>query len=198
MTPQNDRLMTHNYDGIEEYDNPMPSWWTAIVVASVVFSLGYFFWYHAGGAGMSVADDYAAQAQELAERRAHDAFAQVGDGDVKAWLADTGLLDRGKAKYAEVCAVCHGALGEGKIGPNLTDGHFLHGASLSDLAKVVADGVAAKGMPTWSRALKPDDLKAVVAFAASLRGRNLPGKEPQGTPHVLGPAAASPTATRAP
>ena len=31
----------HSYDGIEEYDNPLPRWWFMLFVGTVVFALGY-------------------------------------------------------------------------------------------------------------------------------------------------------------
>ena len=50
----------HEYDGITEYDNPMPGWWKATFWATFVFSLGYLFHYVVAGKGESVAEAYAA------------------------------------------------------------------------------------------------------------------------------------------
>ena len=33
------RILDHDCDGIREYDNPMPFWWTAILWGSIVFSV---------------------------------------------------------------------------------------------------------------------------------------------------------------
>jgi len=35
----------HSYDGIEEYDNPLPRWWFLLCVATVIFALGYLALY---------------------------------------------------------------------------------------------------------------------------------------------------------
>ena len=35
------RLMAHDYDGIREYDNPLPGWWSAVFAATFVFA--WFF-----------------------------------------------------------------------------------------------------------------------------------------------------------
>jgi len=35
----------HSYDGIEEYDNPLPRWWFMLFVGTVVFALGYLALY---------------------------------------------------------------------------------------------------------------------------------------------------------
>ena len=36
-----DRLLDHDYDGIQEYDNPMPRWWLWIFWATIVFAVLY-------------------------------------------------------------------------------------------------------------------------------------------------------------
>ena len=43
-----DRLMSHGYDGIQEYDNPLPGWWVWIFWVTIVFSLGYWAYYQLG------------------------------------------------------------------------------------------------------------------------------------------------------
>ena len=43
VTPDEDRLLEHNYDGIQEFDNPMPRWWVWIFWATIVFSVLYLF-----------------------------------------------------------------------------------------------------------------------------------------------------------
>ena len=47
--------------------------------------------------------------------------------------------------------------------------------------RTVSDGVLEKGMPAWSRQLAPADLRQLVAYVGTLRGKNLPGKAPEGT-----------------
>src|SRR5690606_17572703 len=55
---EQDMLLEDEYDGILEYDNPRPAWWKNIFWGSFVFSLGYLFWFHLGGNGGSVQDEY--------------------------------------------------------------------------------------------------------------------------------------------
>ncbi len=42
-----DQLMDHSYDGIEEYDNPMPKWWLYLVLGGVVYA-AWYLGYHMG------------------------------------------------------------------------------------------------------------------------------------------------------
>ena len=38
-TMAHDQLLDHEYDGIQEYDNPCPGWWHAIFWLTVLFSV---------------------------------------------------------------------------------------------------------------------------------------------------------------
>ena len=41
--PEMDRLIEHSYDGIQEYDNPMPRWWVYSFWGTIIFSVLYMF-----------------------------------------------------------------------------------------------------------------------------------------------------------
>ena len=43
-----DELLDHEYDGIQEYDNPCPGWWHAIFWLTVLFSAAYFLFFQVG------------------------------------------------------------------------------------------------------------------------------------------------------
>lgn len=183
-------LLEHTYDGIQEYDNPMPRWWKITFWATAIFGFGYWLHYHWGGDGVSVAQAYAQEMRAVAASEAARALEsdEVTEESLAALLKDPAQLEIGQKKYAAVCAACHAAQGEGLIGPNLTDLYSLHGeGKLMDIYKVVSDGVVDKGMPAWARTMSSAELKGVVAYVGSLRGKNLPGKEPQGQAFVLSP-----------
>ncbi len=38
-----DRLLDHRYDDIQEYDNPLPGWWTLVLWATIVWGVAYWF-----------------------------------------------------------------------------------------------------------------------------------------------------------
>ncbi|HLV65068.1 MAG TPA: cbb3-type cytochrome c oxidase N-terminal domain-containing protein [Polyangiaceae bacterium] len=174
-------VLEHVYDGIQEYDNPLPRWWVLFFWGSFWFSVGYVLWYHVFDRGASVAESYEAEMQVVRAELARRALSErVSEESLSGLVQDSGTLEAGKAVYEARCLPCHGARGEGLIGPNLTDSHFIHGGSLLSIYEVVSKGVADKGMPAWSEQLRPEELKRVVAFVGSLKGQNLPGKAPEG------------------
>ena len=45
------------------------------------------------------------------------------------------------------CATCHGAAGQGGLGPNLLTGVFFHGSTDADLYRIVTEGIPGTAMP---------------------------------------------------
>lgn len=177
-----EKLMDHEYDGILEYDNPMPGWWKALFWATVAFSFGYVFWFHVAGRGTSVAREFEADVAAANAVAAQRAMREsVSEGALEKLMADAAMIESGAAVYDQRCKQCHADEGRGNIGPNLTDGYWIHGSgALMELHKTVSEGVLAKGMPAWNKQLTPSELKQVVAYVGTLRGKNLPGKPPEG------------------
>jgi len=182
--PQEAPILEHEYDGIKEYDNPLPRWWVWLWVGSMVFSVGYFFHYHVSHNGTSVADDYSQDMAEARELQAKQSLAEpVSEESLGKLMADPALMSDAKALFGMRCSPCHGDRAQGIIGPNLTDNSWIHGkGTLTDIYGVVDGGVAAKGMPAWGRMLTPIELRKVVAFVGTQRGKNVAGKAPEGTP----------------
>lgn len=179
------RVLGHAYDGIEEYDNPLPGWWVGLFVASIVFSLGYWVVYHGGGPGQSetvaYAEDLAAYNEQQAKRAARGG--KVDEALLARLARDPGVAAEMQPLFLAKCMPCHGAKGEGKIGPNLTDLHQIHGKQRVDIFQTIRDGVLAKGMIAWGKMLQPAELMKITAYVASLRGTFAAGgKAPQGEP----------------
>jgi cytochrome c oxidase cbb3-type subunit III len=183
--PDEDRLLDHNYDGIQEYDNPMPGWWVYIFYATIVFAALYFFNVPGIGTGKGRIANYErevaawkAQQDELAAKQPKF---EVTDASLLAMSRDPGTLAGGKAAFTTNCVPCHRADGGGMIGPNLTDDFWIHGGKPTDIERTIAQGVADKGMPTWSNVLKPEQIAAVAAYVLTLHGTHPANpKEPQG------------------
>lgn len=176
-------LTGHEYDGIAEYDNPMPTWWRRTFWATVVFSLGYFVHYQLTGNGPSVEQTYDLEMREHRELLAAQSLGNelTEDGLVKL-MNDPVLMKDARKVYVARCVQCHADRGQGNIGPNLTDDHWIYGsASLMDLHEIVSNGRPQKGMPAWARQLRPLELAQVAAYVGTLRNTNVPGRPPQGS-----------------
>lgn len=182
---EQDRLLDHAYDGIQEFDNPMPRWWVWIFWATIVFSLLY--WIDIGGymRGPGRIADYNTSIAE-AEKRFPKATGPADAAMLAALVKDQNALATGKTVFATNCAVCHRADGGGNIGPNLTDEYWLHGGTLPEIHKTIVEGVLTKGMPNWGKMLPPDQVNAVTAYVASLYDSHPANpKAPQGD-HIEG------------
>jgi cytochrome c oxidase cbb3-type subunit 3 len=177
-----DRLVGHAYDGIQEYDNPLPGWWVWIFVATIVFSAAYWGYYQLGP-GSSVVAEYEAEARIASERAAALAAREGAQSDetIVAVARDAGVMAKAKEAFVARCAVCHGPQGQGLIGPNLTDEYWLHGGRPTDIFRIISDGEVEKGMVPWKGVLAPQEIRALAAYIGTLRGSNPPNpKPPQG------------------
>ena len=187
MADSHDELMDHSYDGIQEYDNPLPRWWVWLLYGTIIFSAAYIP-YYAIGWGPSSAEEYDQEIAAAKGRAAPAGGQGTAGGQSPAAAAIPSLesnpeaIAAGKGIYSANCSPCHGAEGQGGIGPNLTDGHWLHGQTHKDIVNVVTQGVPAKGMIAWKATLNPQRIQQVAAFVGSLKGSNPPNpKAPQGT-----------------
>jgi cytochrome c oxidase cbb3-type subunit 3 len=191
MAAYEDKVL-HELDGIKEYDNPMPGWLMAIWWGSLIFSAAYLVFYALSFGEPTMESEYRGTAQtELAAIQAHfDANPLVPPSpqNLLAGAKDTAVLDAGAARFTKSCAACHGGQAQGLIGPNLTDDRWIHGGSVEQVFQSVAKGWPAKGMPPWGRAMKPEELAAVVSYVRSLQGTNPPGAKPaEGDPFAAEP-----------
>lgn len=180
---EGDITLDHNYDGIKELDNHLPPWWVNMFILTVIWSVGYMWYYHWGGNGPDQAEQYQqdveAAKKELAIALAGKANA-VDESNVTA-LTDASALGEGELIYKNSCAACHGQKGEGTVGPNFTDEYWIHGGGIKNIFKTVKYGVPDKGMISWSAQLKPADMQKVSSYILTLQGTNPPNpKAPQG------------------
>ncbi len=184
--PGQDVETNHEYDGIREFDNPLPRWWLWTFYATIVFSFGYWFYYHTSQTGDSQMAAYqkeVAEAQKEEDKRMAALEAQgkgVTDDQLLALSKDTAAVERGAAVFKQNCLACHGAEGQGQVGPNLTDNYYLHGAKPKDSYQVISAGILEKGMPAWKTVLGATKVQEVTAFVLTLRGKNIAGKAAQG------------------
>lgn len=173
----------HQVDGIVELNHPAPMWWQAIFYISIVWGVGYG-WYYLFGGGPTLKEELAANLQQIETQRLSQS--KTGGGDeqdrLRAYFKDSNHMNQGRVAFQKTCASCHAADGGGGIGPNLTDKNWIHGdGSIDAIYKVVVEGVAEKGMPPWGPVLKPEELLEIAAYVRSLRGhKTAQPKAPQG------------------
>ncbi|MEL5993809.1 cbb3-type cytochrome c oxidase N-terminal domain-containing protein [Hymenobacter segetis] len=175
-----DELLDHNYDGIHEFDNDLPPWWKYGFYATIVFAISYVTYYHVLKTGQLQGAEYAAEMQQAALL-----IAATPDDPNQLTTYQPLLvpaeLSSGKSIFATNCAPCHGASGEGKVGPNLTDEFWLHGGEVNHVYKTIKFGVNGKGMVAWKGKLSGKQILQVASYVLSLQGtKPANAKPPQG------------------
>lgn len=179
-------IQGHRYDGIKEYDNPMPGWWVWLFWATGVFAVVYVVGITFGGFIDTYEEDLAQSQAELAEIRqayleANPVF-QADAASLAEAIENEMMAEAGAQHYASYCAACHGDAGQGVIGPNLADNYWVHGGTPVDVYNVITNGVIEKGMAAWQGALTPEERAELVAYIyADLQGTDPAGaKAPEG------------------
>lgn len=175
-------LLDHNYDGIHELDNPLPSWWKFTFYIGIAFAVFYFILYQIMGAPTLREEfnkEYAAivSLQEKFNKE-HGSFDPV---KYEAIVKADGVK-KGEEIFNTNCVPCHKEKGIGDIGPNLTDEYWLWAKGTPEtIYPVVFNGVPQNGMPTWSQTLSNDEIYQVVSYVQTLHNTHQPGgKAPQG------------------
>lgn len=181
MAKREERLLDHEYDGIREYDNPTPGWWHFLFLGTVLFSLVYTSFWHGSELAWTPYDSLASDKKDYYGRL----FAALGtlqpdEPTMRRLMGDERWMNFGASVYGANCAVCHGAQGTGITGPNLTDNFWINVEKMTDVYRIVTEGVGAKGMPGWGNRLSENERILVAAYVASLRKNPLPGKAPEG------------------
>ena len=174
-----EKIMDHNYDGIQELDNPPPRWIMALFYITIGFSIiygAYYFWLKQG----DHQDAEYARKSEIHNQKFQ--AANVSTEDLNP-LTDAAALDEGKTIYKEMnCFACHGMNGEGNaIGANLTDEFWIHGCKIQDVFNVIKNGVPAKGMTPFKGQMSDEKIQKVASYILSLKGtKPANAKAPQG------------------
>jgi len=173
-------VLNHDYDGIQEYDNPLPGWWKALFLASILFSALYYAFFNSEK--FSVAAEYEREHGALVELAASANLLEgISNESLSELARDAAAMEAAKAKFVAVCASCHGNQGEGKIGPNLTDNVWIHCSEKTDVYLTIYRGVPAKGMIEWGKTLKPEEIQRLAAYVLSLQGTDPPNpRAPEG------------------
>jgi cytochrome c oxidase cbb3-type subunit III len=146
----------HAWDGIEEFNNPLPRWWVWVFYATIVWGVGYSVAYPAwplisgatpGVLGASTRADVAAEIERFDAANA-EIKAKLVAADLNAIGADpdlSGFAERaGAAVFKTNCATCHGSGAAGVVGkgyPNLLDDDWLWGGTMEDIHLTITHGI---------------------------------------------------------
>jgi len=167
----------HSYDGIEEYDNPLPSWWYWGFMLTIVYGLGYLAYYPGLGnfpglSGWTQVGQLEAE-QALADERYGPIFAQYREVPLAELATDTVAMKMGRRLFSNNCAVCHGSAATGSFGfPNLTDEEWIWGGDAAAIESTILHGRNA-AMPAWQNAMSDQGVKAVTEQVLRLAGREV-------------------------
>lgn len=175
-------MLEHDYDGIRELDNDLPPWWKYGFYLTIIVAVVYLIHYHVTHTGDLQLAEYTKEVEKGKQEVAEFMKNAAGNVDETNVTMLTGSeIESGKQVFVSTCAACHGKLGEGGVGPNLTDEYWIHGGSLGDIFKSIKYGWADKGMKSWKEDLSPVQIAQITSFIKSIKGTNPPnGKAPQG------------------
>lgn len=187
---ENDILLSHSYDGIQELDNNLPPWWLYGFYISIIYGFAYIGYYHYSEYGLSSDEEYKQEmeiAQIKVDKYIENQANTIDEANLVA-LVDANSIQLGKSVFNNNCIACHMKGGGGapkSIGPNLADEYWLHGGDIKSVFKTVKYGVPKKGMIAWKDQLKPADIHRVSSYILSLQGSNpINPKAPQGEKYV--------------
>ncbi|MCK9504925.1 MAG: cytochrome-c oxidase, cbb3-type subunit III [Porticoccaceae bacterium] len=165
----------HVYDGIEEYDNPLPGWWFKMFLLTVVFSVVYLVLYPGlgnfkGVLGWTSAGQWQEQVQE-AEEKYGPIYARFNETPIEELATNPEALKMGGRLFANNCSVCHGSDGRGAYGfPNLADNDWLYGGSPEAIKISIAEGRNGVMNP-WGNMIGEAGVENAAEYVFSLSGR---------------------------
>lgn len=179
-----DQTMGHSFDGIEEYDNPLPKWWFWLFVGTLVFGAGYLVLYPGLGNWKGILPGYEngwtganewQKEMEKADAKFGPIFAKYAAMPVEEVAKDPQALKMGSRLFASNCSVCHGSDAKGAYGfPNLTDQDWRWGGDPETIKASIMNGRHGV-MPAWVEVIGDQGVADVAAFVlTNLDGRSLP------------------------
>ncbi|VUD52381.1 Cbb3-type cytochrome c oxidase subunit CcoP2 [Thalassocella blandensis] len=172
--PEN-RTTGHVYDGIEEYDNPLPLWWFKLFILTMVFSAIYLILYPGLGSfkgiwGWTSANELKAD-QDRGREQYAESYERFMAMPIEELVHDQSAMKMGLRLFANNCAVCHGADGGGNFGiPNLTDNDWLYGGSPETIQTTITHGRGGN-MPAWGPLLGEEKVSQVSHFVRQISGQ---------------------------
>lgn len=183
----------HRWDGIEEYDNPMPRWWLWTFYATIAWGIVYTILFPAwpllsratpGLLGWSSRQEVRAELQRFDDLNA-DRTAAITAQPIAAVASEPDLnqfaVAKGAAVFRTWCAQCHGSGAAGAVGfPNLLDDDWMWGGGLEAVEYTIAHGIRNdtdadarySQMPAFGEILEPTQIEEVVQHVLAISGQD--------------------------
>ena len=173
---QKGKTTGHDFDGIEELNNPLPAWWTWLFIGTILFSIGYLVLYPGfgnwqGTLGWSSAGQLEGEKAEAAQRYG-PLFSRYASVPIGELVKEPQAVAMGGRIFANNCTACHGSDARGNCGyPDLTDGDWIHGGTPETVVETITHGRNGV-MPALAPVLGgPEQVQDVVQYVLSLSGR---------------------------
>ena len=170
-----DATTGHVYDGIEEYDKPMPAWWIKMFILTIIYGIGYLIAYPGMGnwegvLGWTSTNQWQAEIDDANEKYS-TVFAQYSATAIPELAKDRNAMKMARRMFANNCAMCHGNDARGGYGfPNLTDNDWLFGGSPEQIKTTITHGRTGQ-MPAWGNVVGDQGVRELSAYVSSLSGR---------------------------
>lgn len=182
----------HEWDGIEELNNPLPRWWLWVFYVTVIWSIGYWVIYpawpvfHADGErggtkGMWEWTQYRKleEEQEEIQQRRQTYLQRFHKASFDEIINDPTLytfaIAGGKAAFKDNCATCHGSGGAGaKSYPNLNDDDWIWGGDLENIYLTIKYGVRIheegrqSEMPSYAGVLTKEQIRSIAHYVQAM------------------------------
>ena len=167
----------HVYDGIEEYDNPLPAWWFYMFVITILFGVGYLIVYPGMGNFPGLLGWTQVDQHDREVNRAEEKFRDMRDRylalPVEEIAGDPKVRKMGMRLFGNNCAQCHGADAKGAYGfPNLTDNDWIYGGDPATIKATLINGRRA-AMPAWGDILGDQGVSEATEYLLALNGRDV-------------------------
>lgn len=187
----------HEWDGIQEFNNPLPRWWLWTTYLTIIWGIGYMIAYPAiplingatpGLLGYSSRGEVAADIAAIEELNApltarinELELTEIATDELVGGEADGFAYNGGRAVFQTFCAQCHGAGANGSTGyPSLIDDDWIWGGSIEEIHTTISHGIRHEAdldtrfseMPAFGEFLSKEEIVDIVDYVGSLSNIN--------------------------
>lgn len=170
----------HTWDGLQEYDNPLPRWWFMLFLGGIIFAAVYLVLYpglggfpglHPGYKGGWTQEKQWDREMQSADEKYGPLFAKYNNMSVAEVAKDPAAREMGARLFSTYCAVCHGSDARGGHSfPNLSDKLWKWGGEPETIEQTILNGRMAIMAP-WGEMLKEDGVKNIAGYVRSHFGK---------------------------